>query len=312
MLSEPKVNILLSTYNGEKYLAAQLDSLLAQTYQNITIYIRDDGSKDNTLSILQKYEQQSAHLQTHKIVLLKNVENRNLGYMESFWTLLREASSADYYAFCDQDDYWMPDKVERGVRTLEKEKVSLPLLYSSSFVYCDENMNLTGNPVLSKTPVTFKDVLFYTPAFGFTIMINRALRDIALSASSLKDIPHDGWCQKIATAMGKFIYDSAQTAKYRRHSSTVTYMNPRKLQLIGKWIKNDIMGIGLSENRFVLRRFYEEYAGCLDNVTLGYLHLFMEQPVGILLYLRRLFFQERMRPSLGGEMALRLCFLLNK
>lgn len=69
MLSGPKVHILLSTYNGEKYLAEQLDSLLAQTYQNITIYIRDDGSKDNKVSILQYYEQCCIHSQKYKIIL---------------------------------------------------------------------------------------------------------------------------------------------------------------------------------------------------------------------------------------------------
>lgn len=312
MPSCPKVNILLSTYNGEKYLALQLDSLLAQTYKNITIYIRDDGSKDNTLSILDSYCQKTLSSQGPKIVLLDNPEGKNLGYMESFWTLLRESDSADYYAFCDQDDFWFPEKVEFGVKTLEKESTALPLLYSSSFVYCDENMNFSGNPTVINAPVLFKDVLFYTPAFGFTILINRALRDIALSASSLENIPHDGWCQKIAASMGKFIYDPVQTARYRRHSSTVTYANSNKLQLIVQWFKNDVLGIGLSEYHFVLKRFYEEYADRLEESSLFCLHTFMEQSTTLPLYFKRLLFFKRLRPSLGGELALRLCFLLNK
>lgn len=312
MQSVPKVNILLSTYNGEKYLAEQLDSLLSQTYPNIVIYVRDDGSKDHTLSIIQSYLQKCAGTKGHRMVLLENSKGENAGYMESFWTLLRESESADYYAFCDQDDFWLPDKIELGVKMLEKERSDVPLLYSSSFTYCDENLNYSGNPVAVSEPVEFKDVLFYTPAFGFTVIINKTLRSIALSASSLKNIPHDGWCQKIAASMGKFIYDPAQTARYRRHNSTVTYVNANRIQLTARWLKNDIFGGGLSEYRFVLRRFYEEYAYRLEEPVLKYLIRFMEQPVTFPLYWNRLFFPRRLRPSIGGETALRLCFLLNR
>ncbi len=312
MYSNPSVNILLSVYNGEKYLTAQLDSLLAQTYKNITIYIRDDGSADNSRSILKMYIQKNLSLQDIRVVLLENEGNRNLGYMESFWTLLREADPADYYAFCDQDDFWLPEKVERGVRALEREDAALPLLYSSSFTYCDENLTFRGNAPAMKVPITFKDVLFYTPAFGFTIMINHTLRDLALAASSLADIPHDGWCQKIAASMGKFLYDPAQTAKYRRHHSTVTYAGDGKIKMIGKWLKNDILGIGLSEYRFVLQRFYEEYGDRLGEEERTYLDIFREQPVNLKIYWKRVFFPWRLRPSIGGEMALRGCFLGNR
>lgn len=309
----PKVNILLSTYNGEKYLALQLESLLKQTYQNITIYVRDDGSKDNTMSILKYYCQRKSEDSLPEIVLIGNGDNSNIGYMESFWTLLRESGPADYYAFCDQDDFWLPQKVELGVRALEEEhNNNLPLLYFSSFIYCDENMNFNYNSKIVNTPVLFRDVMFYTPAFGFTILINGALRDIALSASSLKNIPHDGWCQKIAAAMGKIIYDPAQTAKYRRHSSAVTYANANKKQLLSRWLKNDIFGTGMSEYYFVLKRFWEEYADQLERSVLNYLEIFKEQPVTSRIYLKRLFFGERIRPSLGGEIAARICFLLNK
>lgn len=312
MLFNPKVNILLSTYNGEKYLALQLESLLKQTYKNITIYVRDDGSKDNTVAILKYYCQKNSEDFSPKIVLIGDEHNYNIGYMESFWTLLRESGSADYYAFCDQDDFWIPQKVESGVRALEAHDSSLPLLYFSSFIYCDENMNPNGNAEVVNTPVLFRDVMFYTPAFGFTILINSTLRDIALSASSLKSVPHDGWCQKIAAAMGKVIYDPSRTAKYRRHSSAVTYANTNKRQLLAKWLKNDIFGVGMSEYYFVLKRFWEEYADRLESSVLNYLDIFKEQPVTSRIYLKRLFFGERIRPSLGGEIAARICFLLNK
>lgn len=306
MLCGPKVNILLSTYNGEKYLTDQLDSLMAQTYKNITIYVRDDGSKDDTLTILEHYAQKGS------LVFLKNTIQKNLGFMESFWTLLKESGEADYYAFCDQDDVWLPNKIELGVKALEREDAALPLLYSSSFTYCDEHLNFEGNQAAIYTPVSFKDVLFYTPAFGFTILMNKKLRDVALSASSLKNIPHDGWCQKIAASMGKITYDPTQTAKYRRHDATVTHVKSSRMYMTREWLKNHILGNGMSEFYFVLKRFYEEYADQLKDSDQRYLRIFMEQPVTLSIYLKRLFFKERFRPSLGGELALRLCFLLNR
>lgn len=304
----PHVNILLSTFNGEKYLSEQLDSLLAQTYPNITIFIRDDGSSDTTVAILKAYQSVSPG----KIVLLSDNFSNNLGYMQSFWILLSKSSDADYYAFCDQDDIWLPDKVALGVQTLEQMDKTLPLLYSSSFDYYDENLQFTGHAQALSSHIVLKDVLFYTPAFGFTILINQTLRKIALAASSLDFIPHDGWCQKIASSMGVFLYDSSITAKYRRHSSTVTHATSDKIKLIRKWLENDILGTGLSENYFVIRRLYEEYKDSMNASDQNLLETFMEQPVTFILYLKRLFFPKRLRPSLGGELALRLCFLFNK
>ena len=127
----PLVNVLLSTYNGARYIQQQLDSLFAQTYANMTIYIRDDGSTDNTLSLIIPYLSRKEK----QIILLDNREKLNIGYMKSFWLLLKESGDADYYAFCDQDDVWLPDKIEAGVRALSKKDPSIPLLFSSSFDY---------------------------------------------------------------------------------------------------------------------------------------------------------------------------------
>lgn len=309
-----KVNILLSTYNGEKYLREQLDSLLQQTYQNITIYVRDDGSEDHTMNILEEYQTRCDEKLNGgpQIAILKEEKPLNLGYMKSFWTLLRRCEKADYYAFCDQDDVWLPNKVERGVAEMEKEMEDIPLLYSSGFIYCDENMEITGYPAQISTPVKFKDVLFYTPAYGFTIMINNKLREKAFSATSLEDMPHDGWCQKIATAMGKFIYDSTVTAKYRRHSNTVTYAASQRFKLMIMWLKNEIFGSGMEEYYRVLRHFYEEYEKELSRRDKEMLQGFMKKENTISCYMERLFWKERLRPSLGGEIALRISFLLNR
>lgn len=306
--NQPKVNILLSTYNGESYLAEQLDSLLAQTYSNITIFVRDDGSSDSTVSIIKEY--QSKH---SNIKLINPNDDENLGYMKSFWALLSFDNSADYYSFCDQDDVWLPNKVELGVATLESINThAAPMLYSSSFHYCDNHLKVTGDPIILPTYITLKDVLFYTPAFGFTILINKSLRDVALASSSHCEFPHDSWCQKIAASMGTFYHDTAATALYRRHSSTVTYADSSNLKLIRKWLQNDVLGNMLDDNHNTIRQFLQDYEKKLSPQQKKLLLCFASQPFSLKVYFMRLFFPHRLRPSLGGELALRICFLLTK
>ena len=133
MHTAPTVNILLATYNGSKHIRKQLDSLLAQTYPHITIYIRDDGSQDNTVEIVKKYIADNSS--TKKITLLDN-DGVNLGCPASFYQILKECKTADYYAFCDQDDVWYPDKIKWAVEKLSKspQKVK-PLVYFSAYEY---------------------------------------------------------------------------------------------------------------------------------------------------------------------------------
>ena len=108
-----KVQILMSTYNGEKYVNEQIDSLLQQDHTNLEILIRDDGSKDSTVSILEEYHKENPNI--------KLIIDKNKGVISSFFELAMKASEeADYFAFCDQDDYWKPQKISRAVNLLER------------------------------------------------------------------------------------------------------------------------------------------------------------------------------------------------
>ena len=131
--NNPKVIICMSTYNGEKYVKEQIESLLNQTYKNLEIYVRDDGSKDNTINILEEYEK------NNKIHFIKG---NNVGVVKSFYECLKEAyDNAEYFAYCDQDDKWHKNKIERAISKLKKENQEQPTLYFSEFNYCDENLN---------------------------------------------------------------------------------------------------------------------------------------------------------------------------
>ena len=101
-MSDKKVAVLLSTYNGEKYVGAQIHSILTQNYKNIEIVVRDDGSKDKTVEIIKEYMQKYSNIVLH--------QGENLGFIKSFFELLKY-EDADYYAFADQDDIWLPNKI---------------------------------------------------------------------------------------------------------------------------------------------------------------------------------------------------------
>ena len=110
-MEDKKVTILMSTYNGEKYLEEQIDSLLNQTYKNISILIRDDGSKDNTVHIIKEKKKSNDNITL--------IEGKNVGFIKSFLELINLAEKSDYYAYCDQDDVWMEEKIQRAVEFFE-------------------------------------------------------------------------------------------------------------------------------------------------------------------------------------------------
>ena len=126
-----KVLVLLSTYNGEKYLREQLDSVLSQEGVDVSLLIRDDGSKDGTINILKEY---SAKLN------VDYYEGANRGPSESFHDLLLHAQGYDYYAFCDQDDDWHKDKLRTAVERLEQMNQEAPILYCCNLNVVDENL----------------------------------------------------------------------------------------------------------------------------------------------------------------------------
>lgn len=305
----PRIHILLSTYNGEKYLIDQLMSIFRQTCQNFTLYIRDDGSTDATLDVL------SAFMKNHpqycpQIKLLPNPTRKNLGYMESFWTLLEKSGGADYYAFCDQDDIWLPEKLQSGMTFLEEGDSAAPLLYFSNYNYHDQDMNYLHPAPAVRLPIEFKDVLFYTPAFGFSIMINETLRQAALATSDRTLLPHDGWIQKLAASNGQIMYDETCTALYRRHGTAVTAGNRDILSAVKNWISNEIFGNEMKNTHYVLKRFYQEYGSVLKPGDQKLLALFAAYRHSPAIWWKRLTCPVRFRPALGGEIALRICFFL--
>jgi len=210
------VTILLSTYNGEKYLEEQLDSLFSQT-EDIQVFARDDGSCDNTINILQEYMRQSK---------LDFYADENIGVAKSFLTLLKKAPPSEFYAFCDQDDVWDRDKLEIAIKYLKQHDGSIPLLYCSATRPVDENLNLIKVKTKKKKyKLTFGESLVLSLASGCTFVFNYALKKLFDD----KDINfisiHDWYIHKVAAACGKVIYDSVPHISYRQHNTNVIGYN---------------------------------------------------------------------------------------
>ncbi len=208
-----KVQILLSTYNGQKYLQELMDSLLNQDFPNLEILVRDDGSTDETLGVLEKYSG------------LKNVQilpGKNLGAASSFLKLLQLSSPAvEYIAFCDQDDVWKEDKVSRAISILEKYGNNLPVMYCSRVTLVDEKLKIIGLSQIPKREPAFGNALVQNIATGCTIIINNAARQLIIKELPSSVMIHDWWVYQVVSAFGKVIYDAESRIFYRQHSSNM-------------------------------------------------------------------------------------------
>ena len=126
-----KVQVLMSTYNGQKYLEEQINSILNQENVEISLLVRDDESSDDTIKVLQELSQKNKNI--------SYFTGKNMGPARSFMELVNKSSSADYYAFSDQDDVWDSKKIISAIEKLEK--IERPCLYISALEIVDENLN---------------------------------------------------------------------------------------------------------------------------------------------------------------------------
>lgn len=206
-----KVTILLSTYNGERYIREQIDSLLKQSGVEISIIVRDDRSNDLTQSILDEYQAKG---------LIRWYTGDNLGPAHSFFDLMRSAPLTDYYALCDQDDVWDNDKLIIAVNAL-KTKESIPALYCSNTRLVNSELhelNVSRKWCTGKFP----ESLFHTPVTGCTCVFNKQLMHLFRCASPNYVHMHDWWLYVVCTAFNGFVcFDEIPHMSYRQHSNNV-------------------------------------------------------------------------------------------
>ena len=221
-----KTVILLSTYNGEKYLVEQLDSLYNQSYKKFDILIRDDGSSDNTINIIKDY------CQKHKNI--SYYEGNNIGPAKSFFDLINHSDKYDYYALCDQDDVWFKDKLEVAINTLKDNDNNIPLLYASKYTLTDEALNPINSKVSSLYNYSdFPHSLIYNSAPGCTFVFNKAARDKIVQYDINKQyyVIHDAIIHKVVAMFGKFILDNDSHMYYRQHNTNEIGMSANPIKV---------------------------------------------------------------------------------
>ncbi len=295
----PKVKILLSAYNGEKYIKEQVDSVLAQTYPDIELYIRDDGSKDGTLAVLQAYaDDPRVHI----------TQGENLGYIKSFFTLLKDCGEADYFAFCDQDDVWYEDKIERAVRSLDREEMSRPVLYCTDQDYCDADLAFLYRKTYRKP--SFPGCIVECFSLGCCYVFNAAARNIVIAQIPARATAHDTWMYMVCQGLGSVIYDKRSSMKYRRHGATTSTAGKSKLELFLWRFKRFLVDDGVKIFRDQAEEYWELYANRLSEADRRTLALFMvRNPVTAV---KKAFYPQRFRQNLTEELMLRCMFLIGR
>ncbi|WP_273828209.1 MULTISPECIES: glycosyltransferase family 2 protein [Pseudomonas] len=216
-----KVAILLCTYNGSTFLGEQLDSFMLQTHKNWAIYASDDGSNDETLTILNRYKQK---LGEDRLIIL---EGPRQGFAKNFLSLIKNSSIvADYFAFSDQDDIWFKDKLERSIAKLAHIK-GIPALYCSRTRLVSSDGHVTGFSPLFLAPPEFGNALVQSIAGANTMLINHQTRELlAETADDATIVAHDWLTYLLVSGCGgKVIYDSTPTLDYRQHAGNLIGAN---------------------------------------------------------------------------------------
>ncbi|NYF50433.1 glycosyltransferase family 2 protein [Tunturiibacter gelidoferens] len=221
--NSPRIDVLLATYNGETFLAEQLDSLFVQTWTNFRVLVNDDGSIDDTLNILDRYATE------YPGKLLWERNPKRMGPCNNFAALMRR-STADYIAFCDQDDVWRSDKLARCMERLMQVEMQCgsdtPIL-----IYTDMKIASSDGTILSQShwrragvrpeKASFRNLLAQNLVTGCTMIANRALIDLAIPVPVDDVMMHDYWSALIAAAFGVLQPLRDQTVTYRQHRHNV-------------------------------------------------------------------------------------------
>ena len=252
-MREPAVVILLSSYNGARYIDEQIQSIRAQTTRDWKLLIRDDGSSDATLSIVRK------HCSLDERIELVTDKLGNLGPWGSFASLLSMATetNAAYVFLSDQDDVWLPSKIAKQLGELRRAEElhgpRHPILVHSDLELVDDKL-VTLHPsfrefqhISHDSDDPLRTLLLHNAVVGCTIGINRALLDVAVPLPA--DSPHDWWLGLCAAATGTVVSSNERTVKYRQHESNAVGA-PGERGVVRRLLRNPVAFVSQSLSAF--------------------------------------------------------------
>ena len=299
-MSEKKVAVIMSTYNGERFIREQLDSVLNQTYKNIEIIVRDDGSKDNTVSIIKEYQEKCSNIKLY--------EEKNVGFVKSFFKLLSLAN-ADYYSYADQDDVWIENKIELAVTELNKLDDNFPNMCFGNSDYYDEHMNFIGYGDKNKK-YSFLRALFSCVGQGMTFTINNKTRDLIINNMPKSCFFHDWWTYLLCSGLGEVAYNNVTTVKYRRRKENATSEGQGYFRLVMWRFKHLLFENGMKDIKQQMINFKNFFYDELSEENQKVIDLFSNEKYNFIIALKKCFFPKRIRMKISDEIALRMFFLI--
>lgn len=212
-----KVNILMATYNGEKFLAQQIESIQKQTFKKWNLLIRDDGSSDKTCDIIRNFTAKDS-----RIRFINENEHHNLGVIKSFFTLVNY-EVADFYFFSDQDDVWLPEKLSVSLEAAKHKASDVPLLVYTDLKVVNQELNILQDSMIRAQShhanTTLLPELTENTVTGGTMMINHALAEKWFTPNDI--LMHDWFLALLAASLGEIIYLDLPTQLYRQHDNNV-------------------------------------------------------------------------------------------
>lgn len=213
----------MGTFQGEKHLLEQLESIRSQTHSHWKLFVSDDGSTDNTLPILLDFQASLCPGQ------MEIVAGPRRGFAANFMSLLLNPSiEGGYFAFCDQDDVWNKEKLAVAVSYLQSlpDPVERPAVYGSATIVVDDHLNVLGKSHTTCPVPSFKNALVQNIAGGNTIVLNKKMRELLLKIGNVETVSHDWWIYLICTGVGgTFYFDEKPEILYRQHTHNLIGAN---------------------------------------------------------------------------------------
>ncbi len=304
MEKNKEIQILLSTYNGEQYLREQLDSFIKQVnFSQVKVLIRDDGSTDGTRLLLDEYR----HKYGFDIIYGENV-----GVNQSMLKLFNNADlNCKYYALSDQDDVWLPNKLQHAVEALEQCGELKPILYASCTCITDDELNPLGISLRPVRGVSFYNAMIENICPGHTQVFNQLML-IELKKNKLKKIfVIDYWIYLIASGIGKVIFDSNYTVLHRQHGKNAVGYQTNFLKRT--WLRLKRLNFSTSDpSTLQLVEFYNLYNVQLPKVYSNELDSFINSSRSLKDRINYVFSARVYRQKKLEQIIFKLLYLLKK
>ena len=273
-----KIKILLACYNGEKYISTQLDSIINQSYSNWELLISDDGSSDNTLSIIKEF-----CAKDNRIYII-NESLTKQGACQNFGNLLKTALDIewDFVMFADQDDFWYENKIQLTLDSMLDggNSSKVPKLVYTDFEYADDELNPlpkeTDNNISAWKEPNLQRLLAQNNIYGCTMMINRSLAEKASPIPVFAE-NHDYWITMVAALIGEIVHLKKRTILYRQHSNNVSghYSNNSFKKRFQRYYRRNVQLEKMIRMRFEMagelyNRFFKDISESNQKLLLEY------------------------------------------